>query len=802
MIKNYFKIAVRNILRHKLLSFVNIIGLAIGLTCVLLILLFVKDEWSFDQFHKQGDKMYRLVQTTTDIAGKVRRMGNTGLPHGPILASEIPEIETFCRIKGWDMTTKKGNEGIKAKVLFADASIFNMFSIAIVEGDPSKMLSGKQSIVLNTDAALKYFGDKNPIGKTIEIEVEETFETFIVTGLVKTLPLNSSVQFDMLIPFEHQLPYDIEVLNRQMSNWTSASLNTFFLLRKDANVKSVEQKIASVYLKHSGKNLEDYQNKIGKTQFQLALQPFFKMHLDKDFFVGHGLSHKGEAMYSYVLSALAVLILLVACINFVNIALARNIQRSKEIGIRKVSGSSRWQIMFQFLIESLVVTTLAFVLALFMTYLILPVFNSISNKQLSLNYLIQPTYTFIFLGLVLLVSFLAGFYPALITSGFKPSQALYSRVKLSGGNHFGKFLVIFQFTVAIALIIGTVIFSFQFKFISQADLGYNTEHLIYLQFPWDKPMELQRFKNELSKHQAILSVGTKSGNWNKTLYKVDGRNTDETYYEHIDDTYLQTIQIALAKGRYLSYSNVADTISSCMVNETFAKLYLDKNKDAIGQTISTTDGSFQYTIVGLVKDYHSADFKEKIQPISFFLDTKGDLLNTYIKYRPGKEKDVANTIKQVYKSLVPYSTLDVYYMQDWLLQRYKEDTQWKRIVSCAAVMAILIAALGLFALTTLSVQQRIKEIGIRKVLGASISNIVMLVSKDFLKLVGIATLIASPIAWSLGNKWLQDFAYHIDIVWWMYVIAGLIALGIAFITLSLQSIKVAMCSPIKSLRTE
>ena len=800
MIKNYFKIAIRNLGRHKLFSFVNIAGLSVGLACVILILLFVKDEWSFDKFHRNGKNIYRLVQTITDTSGKERRNGNTGLPHGPVFAGEIPEIESYCRIMGWDMTTKKGNEGVKAKVLYTDPSIFNIFTVDIIKGNAAEMLKGRNAVVLTKDAAIKYFGSGDPLGKIVEIETEDKFEPFMVTGIVKNTPLNSSIQFDMLIPFEKQNPTDAALLNKKMGNWNNLFLNTFFLLHKDADAKAVEKKLWPVFLSHNGEKWEEFQKRRGKMKLVYALQPLFAMHMDTDFFATNGLSNWSDANYSYILSALAVLILIIACINFINIALARSMQRSKEIGIRKVSGSSRWQVISQFLSESFVTTTIAFLAALLLVQLSIPLFNTISHKQFSFDYLIQPGTVIIFIGMIIIVTLLAGFYPAFVASGFQPAQTLYHSLKLSGKNILGKSLVVLQFVIAVALIIGTLIFTRQFDYISKTDLGYNTQDMIYLQFPWDKPAELQQFKNELAKEPAIQLAGSKSGNWNRTVFMINDKQTDLTYYENMDDNYLRVLQIPLFKGRYLSHDNVADTVSNCMINEAFAETYLSKAKDPIGQTVTWQDKSF--AVVGVVKNYHSNNFKEKIQPIFFSLDTQGDLTNTYVKYYPGKEKAAAAAITKAYKSILPYGTLSYYNMQDWLMERYQQDAQWKKIISASALIAILISALGLFALTALAVQQRVKEIGIRKVLGASVANIAMIVSKDFLKLVFIALVIASPIAWWVMNKWLQDFAYRVNIGWWVFIIAGILAFLVAAVTVSFQAIKAAIANPVKSLRTE
>jgi putative ABC transport system permease protein len=800
MLKNYFKIAFRNISRSKLLSFVNITSLAIGLACVILILLFVKDEWGFDKFNKKGKDIFRLVKTITDTSGNESRMGNTGLPHGPVFAGEIAEIESYCRINGWDMTIKKGTEGTESKVLFADPSIFNIFSIDVQQGNTAEMLKGRNSVVLTEAAVKKYFGTDNAVGKTIDIEVDQNFEPFMVTGVVKTPPLNASVSFDMLIPFERHNPTDAAELNEKMNNWGNSYLNTFFLLRKDADVRAAEKKMWQVYLNHNGEKWAKYQERNGKTKLQFGLQPFFSMHLDKNFFASNGLSNWSDATYSYILSGLAVLILIIAGINFVNISLASSLKRSKEIGVRKVSGSSKVQVVIQFLSESFVVTAIAFVIAIVLVLLLLPLFNTITHRQFSIAYLLQPGIALLFIALIFLVALLAGFYPAFIASGFQPVKVLYNRFKLSGNNVFGKSLVVLQFIIAVALIISTIVFNRQFNYISTADLGYNPQNMIHLQFPWDKATALKQFKLELIKDPAIVSAGTKSGDRNKTTFEINGRQTEWVYYENIDDDFLKTLQIPIVKGSYLSYANVADTVSNCMVNETFVNKYLDKSKDPIGQMIS--QGEDKMFVSGVVKDYHTTDFKEKIEPVYFKLDKHGDVLNTYIKYLPGKEKAAVAAITKAYKAVVPYSTLDYNFLQDWLMIRYEEDTQWKKIIAFAAFIAVLIAALGLFALSTLSVQQRIKEIGIRKVLGASVTNVATIVSKDFLKLVCIAFVIASPLAWWVMNKWLQDFAYRINITWGIFVLAAVAASAIALVTVGFQSIKAALMNPVKSLKSE
>ncbi|MBE7172839.1 MAG: ABC transporter permease [Williamsia sp.] len=801
MLRNFFIVAVRNLARNKLLSFVNIAGLAIGLACVMLIMMFINDEWSFDKMHTKGDRITRLVQTTVDTSGEAWRQGNTGLLQGPVMKQEVPEVEDYCRVNGWDMMVKKGSEGISNHILFADPSIFSMFSVGILNGNANRLLHDKAGVVISETAAKKFFGSNNAIGKMLDIDIGDGFQPFIVQGVVKDPPLNSSLRFDMLLSMQLQYPTNPEELNRQLTNWFNASLNTFFLLHKDADLLHTQKKFDAVYMAHNREIGEARKKGEGIASHSYTLQPFYTMHLDGEFYATNGLSSWSDASYSYILSGLSVLLLIIACINFINISVARSMQRSKEIGIRKVAGSSRKQIIKQFLGESFIVTLLSFVAAVFLIQFALPFFNQLSNKHFSVAYLAQPSVILLFAGLIILVSFLAGSYPAFVASGFQPVQTLYSKSKLSGKNVAGKTMVVVQFIIAAALIICSFVFNKQFHYISHADLGYDASNMLYLQFPWGKPDDLQRFKNELLQNSFIESVGTKSGNFNKTTLQVNGKPTDWVFYEHMDDKYLQTLHIPLVQGRYLSYSNPADTVNNCVVNEAFVQTYLDKSKPAIGQEVGQ-GGNKAYTVVGVVKNYHSDNFKKTIEPIYFTLDTRGDLLNTYIKYTPGKQAEAMQAVQKIYKTILPYNIMELSDMQQWLLQRYQKDLQWKGIVSFAAIVAISISICGLFALTVLSVQQRVKEIGIRKVLGASVSNICFMLSKEFLWLILIGFVIAAPVSAYVMGKWLNDFAYRIELSGWIFVTAGLFVMLVTILTMSIYVTKAAIANPVKSLRTE
>jgi putative ABC transport system permease protein len=801
MLKNYITTAFKSFKRNKLLSFVNIAGLSIALACMMLILLFVNDEFSFDKFQDKSSRIVRLVSISTDSSGVESRRGNTGAAQGPAFTADIPEIESFCRIKGWDMSVKKGTNALQAKVLYADTSFFKIFSFDILKGNKTRLLAGRNSVVLTEAQAVKNFGDIDPIGKTIEIQVDDKFESFLVTGVVKDAPINSSIRFDMLIPFERSLPADAAGQTDVLNDWNSTYLNTFFLLHNNAVAAKAEAKLWASFLKYNGKSWEEFKGHYGKSIKQTyLLQPFLAMHLTNRFNVSNGLSNASDVSNSYILMGLGLLILIVACINFINIMLARSAMRSKEIGVRKVSGGSQAQLIAQFLSESAIIAGLAFLPAIIMVQLFLPEFSQLASKHFDITYLVQPKVLLLFVALWATVSLLAGAYPAFVASGFNPVQTLYGKFKLSGKNTLGKTLVVVQFIIAVTLIICTVVFQQQFSYMTKSDQGYKADNIIRVDLPYGKSSEIQLIKNQLAMQPSIQKVGAKGGDFNKTIFIINKKETDWTYYEYIDDNYLQVLQIPLVSGRYLSYKITADTVSNCLVNEAFVKANLDNRKSPIGQVIVKNNKPMQ--VVGVVKNYHSNSFKEAIEPIYLALDKHQGAFNIFVKYNAGQSTQAINTINKASKAILPFDVISYSFLDDWTRQLYALEEQWKKIITYAAAIAILISCLGLFALTTLAMQQRVKEIGIRKVLGASITNITGLLSASFLKLVFIAFLIAAPLAWYFTNKWLQGFAYRVTLSWWIFALSAAAILLLAFVTVSYHTIKAALANPVKSLRSE
>ncbi len=801
MIRNYFKIALRNLVKNKIYSLVNIISLTLGLTVMLLVYLYVQDDLSFDRFHENGNQIYRLVQDVKDVDGREGKMGNTGLPQGKAFKDELPEFIDFCRFKnGWNTLVRKENDGFKEKLMYADPSVFTMFSFETISGESTTALNSLNSVVISQKVKEKYFGEASPIGKTLNIGDEGAdFKPFVVTAVLQNLPINSSIQFDLLLSIEHIIPKDPAERANQES-WYNASLNTFLMVSPNTNIRNLEKKMEGVTAKYISDTKQKDKN-LSKYSTRFSLQPFFQMHLDPEYYATNGLEYWSDARYPKILSGIALLVLIIACINFINLTLARSLKRIKEIGIRKTTGGTTKQLFFQFLGESFLLTFVAAMPSILLAQAFLPMFCVLTDKHLEFSRLFSTQSVAIFIGLIFLVSIFAGFYPAVIMARFQPIKSLKGQLKFSNGQSFGKTLVVFQFVMAGVLIIGTIVSAQQFDFIAKKDLGYKTDNIIRFWLPWEQIKTLSpKLKNELKQLSLVEKISAKSGDWNSTMYEVDGIKTDYTYYEHIDENHLQLMQIPLVKGRYLSSKFALDTVSNIVVNEAFVKKYIPKNKDPFSAKI--TQNKSVMSIVGIVKDFHYDSFKENIKPIVWGLDTRGQAGCIHVQFAENQQKSAIESIKKVYKKFVPFLPMEYQLLEDFRMEKYADDIRWKKVLNITSFIAILIACLGLFGLATFSTEQRTKEIGIRKVLGASITSIAALLSKDFLKLVFVSIILASPIAYYFMDKWLQDFVYRIDISWWIFVLSGISIIIIALLTVGYQAIRAALMNPAKSLKTE
>ena len=802
MFRNYLKIALRHLGRNRLYTLINVAGLSIGMTCALLAILYVRDEMSYDLFHKNAPQLYRLTTTITNQEGVQQTVGTTGQVQGPAFKEAIPGISDYTRMLGIDAINMSGNDkSLAVKILYADENFFNLFSFPLSSGNSKTVLSDPFSIVLSETTALKFFGTTDVTGKTLKIEEGRGVENLAITGVAKNAPANSSIQFDALVSFKYlQLMFEDK-------NWLNQYLTTFILLRPGLDPKIVQQKFATVFKTEAREQL--HETKSQPDQYQFTLQPFTDLHLhpfglnnygtiDEE----NGLSGGSTIMYSYILTGIVAFILLMACVNFINLSISDSLKRSKEIGVRKIAGSNGRQIIIQFLVEASLLCFISYIFAITLSKLFLPLFNQLADKKISLSGSTDLSFFFYGIILMLICIVIAGIYPAITLSLFNPAEVLYNKQKLKGKNLFGKGLIVLQFTVAVALIISTLVYYKQMKFISNEDLGYNATDIFKIHLP---PQRIDSnvtttFRRELLKYPSIKYLTTYAGgNWDNRV-SVNGKEFIAKN-SSVDEFYLPALEIPLNAGRNFSARYPTDAVNSIIVNETFVKSV--GLKDPIGQQlVDLDDNNKSKTIVGVVKDYHYGSLKQKIHPQILSMIYVGNNGDAFIKIQRGKTVQALKAAEATYNKIFPQHYFNYQFLGDENARAYASDKKWQQIVSYSAVVAILICCIGLFGLSSFTAQNRYKEIGIRKVVGASAVSIAQLLAKDFLKLIIIAIIIASPAAWLAMNKWLQNYAYSIQINGWLFLTAAFISILIGVITVSFQAIKAAMANPVESLRTE
>ena len=800
MIKNYFKTAFRNLWRNKIFSIIKILGLSIGLTVCMLIFLYTKDEISYDQFHKNKTQLYRIVQSWQMGKEPSQTIGITNGIMGESFAKEIPEVQQFVRVNGTAVTMKKNNDVFTENPLFVDDNFFSLFTFPLLEGNNRTALQDPHSVVISKYLAQKYFGTTDVTGKIMQIKLDTAFENFTITAVAENSPQNSTLKADMLIPYEFYKKYNSN------TDWIGGSLNTFLLLSENANINVVTGKMQTLFDKNTKDKLAKAQQEQGiSMKITLALQPLTAIHLSTKAGPDNGMADGSKPAYSYILTCIAIFILIIACINFINLAVAQSLKRSKEIGIRKVVGGTRSQLIKQFLAESFLVSLIAFTIAIVLTVIILPFFNDLANKKLNLSYLSDGYLYAGYFLLLLVTSFIAGFYPSLVLSAFQPVKVLYNRQKLMSKNYLTKGLIVLQFALAIFLIIGTIVINSQLNFLLRTNLGYDTRNLVRMDIPINNSSDRLPviFKNELLNKPGIISVAARNGGRNISGAKVDGKQIT-VEYNKIDDKYLPTFEIPIIAGRNFSPDYPSDSMQSVIVNESFVKEAGWKLNNAVGKTFGfgESHNSRTVTVVGIIKDYHFTSLKEKITPEVFSMEPAFNFGAIWVKISPKNVPQTLSLLQGTYKKILPWFPYSYEFMDDINAKNYETEAKWKQIISIASGLFIFISCIGLLGLVILSIEQRTKEIGIRKVLGAAVTRIILLVSREFIILISIAFVVATPVAYYYTNKWLMDFFYRISIGWWMFALAGLSVIVIALITLSYQAIKAAIANPVKSLRTE
>ena len=780
----YIKIALRNIKRYSVHSILNISGMAIGLACAILILLWVQDEWSYDRHFENADDIYRVIEKQNSPSGEVTLFAPTLSAVAPALKNEYPEIIRSSRIMHTPLTLKKGDEFIEETVVAVDKDFLKMFNIRFVRGDINTALNDPHNIVITEETAHKYFGNEDALGKT----VPSRGFLVTVTGVVKPLPHNSHIRFDFLISTDFFVQPGAHI-----NDWEDRGRSYSYVeLKKGTDSKLVDQKIQNFIKAH-----------IKGSEAEIFLQNIKKIHLYSSRKYSYDVSGHGDITYVAIMGLIAFFILLIACINFMNLSTAQSVQRAREIGLRKVAGANKQKIIAQFLGESLLIVFVATIIAMILVELLLPGYNTLVGKQLDVDYHRIGLYIGL-ISIVLFCGLLAGSYPAFYLSSLNPSDIIKGVINKDPGNaKFRRMLVIFQFTLSIVLIVCTLVIGNQLNYMQNKKLGYNKDNIGYFMFPI-RPGDpkLEALKKELSNNPDILSVtkGYSPINLEATSggYNWAGKKPGDDVLFHrldTDEDYAKTFQLELKDGRFFSSDYPTDN-TAAVINEKAVEAMGLKNP--VGEVLTTSRGA-KLTIIGVLKDFHIQSLHFKIEPL---IMKKGESNNLIVKMKPDHIPATVESINKTFKSFNPGLPLDFHFLDVDFDNLYRTEQRMSKIFGYFSVLAIIISCLGLIGLSLFMTELRTKEIGIRKVNGAKSLEIFSLVSKEYIVWVLISILIASPVAWYAMHRWLENFAYKTELSWWIFALTGLLALGIALLTVSWQSLKAATRNPVEALRYE
>ncbi len=792
MLWNYLKVSWRNIRRQRGYSFINVIGLAVGLACCILILLWVQDELSYDRFHKNLNDLYRVV-TEFHKTEPATHYWPVCAPLAPALKEEYPEITRatrFTRLRRGQLVKYEKKKFLEPRICLTDPDFFEMFTFAFIEGDSRSALSGPSSVVLTEEMAAKYFESEDPLGKTLSINNEYDF---MVTGVIKNVPNNSHLQFDFLLPFVRI--EDFEQSWAVLDNWTLSGFATYVQLDKNASAEALSNKIADYLKKH-----------IEGSKDIIYLQPFKDIHLYSSH-IQFGIEGQGDIRYVYIFSIVAFFVLLIACINFMNLATARSANRAKEVGLRKVVGASRQQLVKQFFCESVLMTFLSLILAVVLVELFLPIFSNLSGKQLNLNLSTHMDILAAIVAMTLITGFLSGSYPALFLSSLRPVKVLKKASKTEGrGYFFRKILVVSQFSLSILLIVCTVVVSHQVGFMRNKKLGFDREHVAYLPIRDELAQRYESLKSELLKDKGIKSVSVSSSLPTSgvilTTDKVswEGKNPENVAVLEVTSVgydFIETFNMQMVKGRSFSKTYSSDEEEAIVINESAMKMIGMENP--VGKQL--VFGESPVTIIGVVKDYHFKSLHSEIGPLVMAI-IPSLYRYVFVKLDAGTVAATLNHMKAAWKTLFPDTPFEYHFLDEDYDKLYRSEQRMGTLFDHFTALAVVISCLGLFGLASFMAEKRTKEIGIRKILGASVSGIVVLLNKEFTKWVLVANVLAWPVAYYAMSKWLEGFAYRINLDIWIFVLAALIAYAIAVGTVSYQSVKAAVANPADSLRYE
>ena len=785
MIKNYVKIAIRNLQRHKMYSTLNIVGLAIGITCSLLITLWVLDELSFDKFHTHADRLYR-VEFDQNYSGQLFHVNVSPHPMAPALAEEIPEVENATRVNpmGELLVEYADKSYFEDSFLAVDPSFLEMFTYPLLHGDARTALADPYSIILTEERAQAYFGRSNPIGKILNVNNNKDFT---VTGIMKNIPRTGYLQFNGLVPYEL-----LRVMGRDLENWGFNTTLTFALLRKNTEPESVAQKVHALVSKHEEGEDQTY-----------SLRPLTQIHLYS--YYGFG-DKRGNAQYVALFSAIAVFVLVIACINFMNLSTARSAKRGREVGMRKVVGAVKRQIIAQFYGESCLFSLLSLIVALLCVQFILPSFNTLTEKDISIAALGSGSAPLAVLGILLITGFISGSYPALFLSSFHPVSVLKGTISSgSSGAIFRKILVVVQFSLSISLIIGTGIVYSQLDYMKAKTLGYETDHLLSVQMRGDVIDSYGALKRELLKHPGVVAVSASSHKPSGIYSNAGGADWEgkdpewdvSVHLTSVDYDYFEATDMVMVGGRSYSRDFPSDAESAYVINEALQSLM--GFDTAVGKRFTFDERTG--TVIGVVEDFHFLSLRKKIEPLVLLLQPE-NCYRLLVRIQPENVAASLAGIERTWRRVIPGFPFDFEFINEDFERMYRSEQRMGRVLKYFSLLAVLVACLGLFGLASYAAEQRTREIGIRKVLGASIPRITFGLCKEFVLLVLLANLVAWPVVYLAMVNWLAGFAYRTKMGWEIFFLAGVLALIIALFTVSYQALKAAMSDPARALKYE
>lgn len=805
MLKNYIKIALRNLRRNKLYSVLNITGLAIGITCCILILLYVQDELNYDRFHEKADRIYRAT-THFVLKDRVMNFASTAHVQGPMFKEEYPEVENYVRFNSYGSRSMIRYEDItyaEEKFIWVDNSVFDVFSFNLIKGNPKEALTKPNTVVITEDIAEKYFGTEDPIGKNLRIHNDELY---MVTGIVENIPANSHIRPDFLASF---ITLDLQPTGNAAADLVNnVDYYTYLLLEEGADYKALEQKFIGFIEKY----LSPLIKSIGGSA-RYDLQPLTSIYLHSD--LENELERTGDIAYVWLFLGIGLFILLLACLNFMNLSTARSANRAKEVGLRKVVGAQRAQLIKQFIGESMILTFIAILLSLLLVFFTLPIFNNISGKSLAISYLSNPVLLLGLFGFFIIVSLIGGSYPAFFLSAFRPVEVLQGRLRRGAKNSVLRIaLVSLQFTVSIVLIIGTLIVNKQLNYVRNKNLGYDKDHIIALRIRNEETQKRhEALRNALLTNPNILSVSASSslplGQNSFSAHHIAGQPLSEMIMLHtqiVDEHFIDTYNMEIVEGRNFSRDFPTDLQEAIIVNEATVRK-LGWQDEPLGKEIDALMSMTEmktYRIIGVIKDYHFQSLHEEIRPLVLYNANPygGDYYRMSLRVRPENIQGTIGFLRSKWREFDSQYPLEFAFLDDQYDALYRAEERLGKLFGYFTALAILIGCLGLFGLSAYSAEQRTKEIGIRKVLGATTSNVTMLLVREFTKWVLLAVLIAWPVGYYIMNTWLQNFAYRIGLGVDTFILSALLALVIAIMTVTYQAVKAAVANPIESLKYE